>query len=740
MDILTGLNQQQLAAVTAEEQQVLVIAGAGSGKTRVLVSRLAWLIAERGVSPYGLMAVTFTNRAANELKDRVQAMTNVIPRRMWIGTFHSLCARLLRMEGDNFGLGRDFMIYDDGDSQALIKRILAGMRLDAEEKRFHPAAVASAISEAKNKLISAADYSAYAEDDWQRAIGQVYTRYQAALKENHALDFDDLLTQTVWNLEQYPHILERYRERFQHILVDEYQDTNHCQYRLVRLLAGKRGHIFAVGDPDQSIYRWRGADIANILDFSRDYPACRELKLTQNYRSTRNILDAANALIAHNQSRKPKDLFTTADAGAPVILHQAETDREEAAYVIRRVLALQDEGYGLDDCAVLYRTHGQSRLLEDECIRFGIPYRVYGGIKFYERKEVKDTLAYLRLLVNPYDGKALRRIYNEPKRGIGRATWDKLQALADAGQRPVWDALADCALLDAGRAAVGKLKCLHQLLSGLAAAAAGMQSVADIIRLVWEKSGYAEAIAAGQDEERLEILEQLLDTAGGFDLVYQEQILTDAGEDEPEPPLIAFLSQVSLATDLDGLDAERHKLTLMTLHAAKGLEFPAVFMVGMEEGIFPHKRAIFSFEESEMEEERRLCYVGMTRARERLQFSAASRRLFWGNYETHINSRFLAEIPAQMLLKSGAPAPGRRARTQPGLRPAANLFQPLAPAAAPKPEIQLIAIGDKLRHGKFGDGVVVAVSGSGEDTQAQVAFPGYGVKQLMLKYAPIKKL
>lgn len=739
MDILAGLNPEQLAAVTAEERQVLVIAGAGSGKTRVLVSRIAWLIAVRGVSPYGLMAVTFTNRAANEMKDRVEAMTGIQSRWMWIGTFHALAARLLRMEGDHFGIGRDFVIYDDGDSRTLIKRILAGMNLGAEEKQFHPSAVAAAISEAKNKLVAAADYSAYAEDEWQRTVGQVYLRYQTALKANRALDFDDLLTQAVWNLERYPEIRARYCERFRHILVDEYQDTNHCQYRLVRLLAGEEGHLFAVGDPDQSIYRWRGADINNILDFSRDYPACRELKLTQNYRSTQNILSAANALIAHNLSRKPKDLFTTAGDGAPVGLHRTETDREEAAYVIRAVAALQDEGYALDDCAVLYRTHGQSRLFEDECIRFGIPYRIYGGMKFYERKEVKDTLAYLRLLVNPYDGEALRRIYNEPRRGIGKATWDKLQEIAERQGRAIWDLLADCADLEASPATRNRLKGLYQLLAGMIADTANIEAVAEIIRLVWERTGYADAIAAAGDEERLEILEQLLDTASGFDLSYDMLSLLEA-EEAPERPLLAFLSQVSLATDMDAVDADRHKLTLMTLHAAKGLEYPVVFLVGMEEGIFPHKKVIFSFDDGQMEEERRLCYVGMTRARERLQFTAASRRLFWGNYETNKNSRFLAEIPDHLLLKSGVAPPGQRQKPAPGMRATTNLFKPQVPAAAPKPTVALVAVGDRLRHSKFGDGVVVAVSGGGDDLQVQVAFPDQGIKNLMLKYAPVKKI
>lgn len=743
MDILAGLNQQQLAAVTAAEKHLLVVAGAGSGKTRVLVSRVAWLIAQQGVSPYQLMAVTFTNKAANEMKERVEAMTSLSARWMWIGTFHALCARLLRMEGDNFGIGRNFVIYDDGDSRGVIKRVLSDLGLANDDKKYQPAAVAVAISEAKNKLITSADYEAQAADEWQQNVARVYRRYQQVLKSNQALDFDDLLTHTVWYLQRYPQVLEGYRRRFRHILVDEYQDTNHCQYRLVRLLAGEEGHVFAVGDPDQSIYRWRGADIANILDFSRDYPDCRELPLTQNYRSTQNILDAANALIAHNQSRKPKDLFTESGRGEKLVWRQAESDREEASYVIRQIVGLREQGYNLADCAILYRTHGQSRLFEDECIRYGIHYRVYGGLKFYERKEVKDTLAYLRLLVNPLDAEALRRIYNEPRRGIGRATWDKLQELSAAAGVPLCQALDDSDSYSFSSAVNGKLHALSQLLAGLRDLAAHSDSVAEIIETVWRRSGYGEMVACGEDAaERLEILEQLMDTASDFDRMYQELLATAGEDDQPDRPLMAFLSQVSLATDLDAMSDDSGSLTLMTLHAAKGLEFPIVFLVGMEEGVFPHKRVIFSFDDKEMEEERRLCYVGMTRARERLWLTAANRRQFWGKYETNKNSRFLEEIPEQLLEKSGvAPRQTQPTRPQAGTRLTDNLFVPRVPVAraeyTPQEGIQ---VGDKLRHAKFGDGVAVSVAGSGDQLMVSVAFPDHGVKKLMWKYAPMKKI
>ena len=741
MDILTGLNEQQLAAVTAEDQHLLVVAGAGSGKTRVLVSRVAWLMAEKQVAPYNIMAVTFTNKAANEMKERVEAMTGLNTRWMWMGTFHSLCARLLRLEAENFRLPRDFVIYDDGDTKALLKRILADLRLEGD--KYAPAAVAAAISDAKNRLVTSGQYEQLAADDWQRNVGRAYRAYQTALKENAALDFDDLLCRSVWYLERYPQVLERWQRRFQHILVDEYQDTNHCQYRLVRLLAGDTGCVFAVGDPDQSIYRWRGADIANILDFAQDYPDCRELPLTRNYRSTQNILDAANALITHNSSRKPKDLYTTGGAGEKIVLRRTEDDREEASFVIRQVCELQQSGsYNLGDCAVLYRTHGLSRLFETECIRFGIPYRVFGGLRFYERKEVKDTLAYLRVIASPRDGEALRRIYNEPRRGIGRTSWERLEQAAAAHGLPLGEALERADEFELPAAARTKFRSLAVLLAGLRDYAAGCPSIRELIRELWERSGYGAAVAAGENaEEKLDILEQVLDAAGDFDQSYEEELAALPEDETAETPLQSFLSQMSLATDLDTAETDAGYLTLMTLHAAKGLEFPVVFMVGLEEGVFPHRRVLFDLDEAELEEERRLCYVGMTRARERLFLSAANRRQLWGRYETNLNSRFLGEIPPRLLQVSGVAQPGVREEVR---QPASRLTSVFA--ARPEPVRSeaavdsLIQVGDKLRHTKFGDGVCVSVSGSGAELMLTVAFPEYGVKKLMWKYAPMKKL
>ena len=741
MDILSGLNEQQLAAVTAEDRHVLVIAGAGSGKTRVLVSRVAWLMAQKQVEPYNIMAVTFTNKAAGEMRERVEDMTGLNTRWMWMGTFHSLCARLLRMEAEHFGLPRDFVIYDDGDTRSLFKRVLSELQLDTD--KYAPAAVAATVSDAKNRLITSARYEELAADDWQRNVARAYRAYQIALKENGALDFDDLLCRSVWYLERHPEVLERWQRRFRHILVDEYQDTNHCQYRLIRLLAGDEGSVFAVGDPDQSIYRWRGADIANILDFAKDYPDCRELPLTRNYRSTQNILDAANALIANNTSRRPKDLFTTGERGEKIVLRRTEDDKEEASFVIRQVYQLQQSGsYNLNDCAILYRTHGLSRLFETECIRYGLPYRVFGGLRFYERKEVKDTIAYLRCIASPRDGEALRRIYNEPRRGIGKTSWERLVSAASRTGLSPGEALAKIDDFDLPTAAKSKFRSLSELLAGLREYAGSCPSMRDLIRELWERSGYAAAIAASEGaEEKLDILDQVLDAAGDFDQMYEDELATRPEEEEAETPLAMFLAQMALATDLDTADLDAGFLNLMTLHAAKGLEFPVVFIVGLEEGVFPHKKVLFDMDDAELEEERRLCYVGMTRAKERLFLSAANRRQLWGRYETSLNSRFLSEIPGRLLEVSGVAQPGVRESVFQSANRRTSVFSaPVPPPPKRETGPVLISVGDKLRHSKFGDGVCVAVSGAGEELMLTVAFPECGIKKLMWKYAPMKKL
>jgi len=744
MNILSGLNEQQKSAVTALDKHLLIIAGAGSGKTRVLVSRAAWLIGEQGISPHQIMAVTFTNKAAKEMKDRLEKATGIDSRRMWIGTFHSLCARLLRFEGENSALGNDFIIYDDADSRGLMKRCLVELNLENEDKTYAPPAVLGAISDAKNKLIFPAEYQKLADGEYEQNIGKLYALYQKKLRQNKAVDFDDLLCENVRLLEQKPEVLVKYRQRFSHILVDEYQDTNHCQYQLVGMLSGNDGNLFVVGDPDQSIYRWRGADISNILDFSRDYPDCREIQLTENYRSTQNILDTANAVISNNKNRQPKELFTSAGTGEKIYYHQAGDDREEAHFVVGAVAHLIKDGYDYRDCAVLYRTHGQSRLFEEECAKYNIRYRVYGGMKFYERKEVKDTLSYLRLIDNPADNEALQRIYNEPRRGIGKATWEKLNQLSAENGVSVYKLLQDVESLPEqfNAAARNKLAALARLLHGFIDFTKRDSSIAQLMKEIWNKSGYYTMLQSEKESaEHLDILEQLFDTASDFDREYQDSAEL-IEEVEFATPLLAFLSRLALATDMDEQGEADNHLTLMTLHADKGLEFPVVFMVGMEEGVFPHKRAIFAVEDSQMEEERRLCYVGMTRAKQRLCLSAANRRLFWGNYEYNKPSRFLSEIPEELLAKSGV-AERRNSFENKPARPAptGNLFAPRTVALpAPSKGNSSISLGDNVRHSKFGEGVVVGVAGSGDDMQINVAFPNMGVKKLMWKYAPLTKV
>lgn len=732
---LSELNERQLAAVTAPDGPVLVIAGAGSGKTKVLVSRAAYLMAERGLSPHRILAVTFTNKAANEMKERLADLTGLDVQRMWIGTFHSICTRLLRMEG---AFGGNFSIYDSADSQSLIKKVLRHLELN--DKRFAPSGVLSAISRAKNDLISPEEYAAQASNPWEEEIAKAYREYQIRLRQNIALDFDDLLVEGLRLLERHPELLEKYRRRFCHILVDEYQDTNHCQYRLIRLLAGEVQNLFVVGDPDQSIYGWRGADLRNIMRFQEDYPNCQVVKLVENYRSTQNILDASNHLIAHNEERVEKELFTAQGRGEKLLFYTAESDKDEARFVISHFAALAEEGYRYRDMAVLYRTHAQSRLFEEACIRYAIPYRVYGGIRFYERKEIKDSLAYLRLAANPEDGESLSRIYNEPKRGIGRITWERLiEGATDRGQG-IYAALAHSDELEAiNPPAQKKLQGLYEMLKGFRDFDLQQSSVAALLEEIWQKSGYLDSLGEHTEgEERRANLEQLYNMAAEFDATYA----AEEQDETEELPLTVFLSHLALATDLDEDTREENYLTLMTLHAAKGLEFPIVCLAGMEEGVFPHLRIQASFSDRDMEEERRLCYVGMTRARERLILSAAGRRLVWGSYGYNLPSRFIKEIPPELL-----DCQGDRPLERPSPRQSSadnrrvNLFQQDPPMMKKKSlPPAAIGLGDRVEHAKFGRGVVVAAEGEGESLTLRIAFPGQGIKQLLWSYAPMKKI
>ena len=758
MEFLNGLNKEQLATVTAGEGPMLIIAGAGSGKTRVLVSRCAYLINEKCIYPSNILAVTFTNKAAREMRERLTQTTGFNVDRMWLGTFHSVCVRILRRESEALNFGRNFVIYDDHDSESLLKKIAAQMELD--EKKFAPRILSGVISKAKNSLHDAAYLSRVAGNEWERQTAAVYSRYQRLLRENNALDFDDLITETVLLFQENPQALQQYRERFKYIFVDEYQDINHTQYMLVKLLAGDNGNVCVVGDPDQSIYGWRGADMSNILGFEKDFPDCAVFSLTQNYRSTQNILSAANSVIANNLERKPKELWSDKGAGDRITLHTVENDRDEAYYVLSKINELMLAGYNYSDCVILYRTNSQTRAFEDACIKNRVPYRIIGSMKFYERKEVKDSLAYLKIIANPADGVSLGRVYNEPKRGIGKASWEKLEEFAMTRGCCLYDALAsldESSDSPISRAAVLKLKHLYKMLERLRAfAGVGITtqsygenvSLEQLLRKIWEETGYLEMLKLDPDgEQRLENLNELCNLAADFDRQFAQGEL-----DEEETPLSAFLARIALATDLDDWSADENYLTLMTLHAAKGLEFPIVFIVAMEENIFPHSRA--QADDDELEEERRLCYVGMTRAEEKLFLLRALRRLSWGRIVNNPLSRFLREIPKELLKETGAPVRNAGFESSfagnyggganaAGLKNNGrlNLFtgKPEADVAKKPAATEPVQLGDRVVHAKFGLGVVVSASGEGDTLQVGIAFPDQGIKQLLWRYAPVKK-
>lgn len=730
---LKELNPEQTKAVLAGCGPVLVIAGAGSGKTKVLVNRAAYLIAERAISPYHILAVTFTNKAAKEMKERLASLTGLEMGRMWIGTFHSICARILRIEKDALAVDGNFVIYDTSDSRNLMKKCVKYLGLDSQ--KYAPAGVLASISQAKNKLEAPEDYAKRADSDWENNISSLYREYQKRLRQNNALDFDDLLTETVWLFKDNQRVLAKYRERFKHILVDEYQDTNPCQYELIRLLGSGHGNIFVVGDPDQSIYGWRGADIKNILDFKDDYPNCTVVKLVRNYRSTQNILDASNRLIANNQGRFEKDLITENGAGEKISYHVSGNDKEESRYILKTLVDLRSEGYELKDMAILYRTHAQSRAFEDDCIRFNIPYRIFGGMRFYERKEIKDSLAYLRLTANPADGESLTRIYNEPKRGIGKTTWDKLVREAEKRDQCLYDILAVSDEIGSLNGPTQKkLLALYRMIDEWQDFVLHNSSIAQLLAKIWEDSGYLAALQDETDgEERRENLEQLFNLAAEFDGYVEEMI------DEDDGPLTAFLNQISLATDMDEEAKQNNYLSLMTLHAAKGLEFPIICLVGMEEGVFPHSRVKSSFTLSEMEEERRLCYVGITRAKERLIMTGAEKRLTWGNYNYNMPSRFMKELPQELLELSGNTSKDRLSITE---SQSINIFTKKNPEQPEKPQAAaaLIKVGDRVIHAKFGEGIIVSASAHNDDMKVSVAFPEKGIKEFLWSYAPMKKL
>ena len=706
---LADLNPAQREAVLATEGPVLVVAGAGSGKTRVLTHRIAHLVSACGVKPNEILAITFTNKAANEMKTRLEGILGDTARRMWVMTFHAACGRILRREAPRLGYRSNFTIYDQADQVRVVKACLE--ELERDPKRFPPRGIHAQISMAKNQLVSAEEYKQRVSSFYDQTVADVYDLYQRRLFASNGVDFDDLLMLTVDVLERFPEARTRWQKAFRYVLVDEYQDTNHAQYRLLQLLAGKHGNVFAVGDPDQSIYAFRGADIRNILEYERDFGGAKLIALEQNYRSANSILRAANAVIANNRERKPKNLWSELGDGDPVRVAEVEDEHAEARFVAAEIAALAEEGFAGSEIAVFYRTNAQSRVLEDVLVRQEVPYQVIGGPKFYERAEIKDAIAYLQVIDNAYDAVSLTRIANRPRRGIGDASLARLASFADAQGISVWEALDRADEAGVGAAPLKAVQRFRGLLESLMAGALEL-SVPDLLARVLEKSGYLEALAAERTIEAQGRIENLLELVG---------VAREYQETAAEPSLSEFLQQISLYSDQDAITEEQSLVTLMTLHNAKGLEFRAVFLIGMEEGVFPHSR---SLEEQGLEEERRLCYVGLTRAKERLVLTHASARSLWGSRGYNLPSRFLDELPQEEL---------ERDRLRPSSWSGYG-----APTVAPRRSFPELSTGDSVRHSTLGEGVVTRIEADGVVT---IRFADDGVeRRLMLEYAPLERI
>ncbi|MGI8577081.1 MAG: DNA helicase PcrA [Nocardioidaceae bacterium] len=768
-ELLDGLNDSQRAAVIHEGTALLVVAGAGSGKTRVLTRRIAWLLAQRKVHPASILAITFTNKAAAEMRDRVAELVGGRAKIMWVSTFHSSCVRILRREIAHLGYRSNFSIYDDADARRLLTLVCRDLDLDV--KRYQPRAVLNWVSNCKNELKTPEIATAEAHNHLERTFAECYTTYQARLREANALDFDDLIMTTVSLLQTLPDVRESYRRRFRHVLVDEYQDTNHAQYVLIRELCGggttrrtvdgdlvgaspddsagagaplgapvtDPAELMVVGDADQSIYAFRGASIRNILQFEQDFPNATTILLEQNYRSTQTILSAANSVIAQNTGRKPKNLWSEAGPGERIIGYVADSEHDEAQFVAEEIDRLTDEGVARPgNVAVFYRTNAQSRVFEEVFIRVGLPYKVVGGVRFYERREVRDALAYLRLLVNPDDTVSLRRILNVPKRGIGERAEARVDVLAQRAGMPLWEALhhaADAPLI--ATRSVKNIDAFVALIEGLQELVAAGSRPDDILDAVLTRSGYLAELEAStdpQDESRLENLRELLAVAREF------------ADEREDASLGEFLERVALVADSDQIPDEDEAggvVTLMTLHTAKGLEFPVVFLTGLEDGVFPHARSVG--DPDELEEERRLAYVGLTRARERLYVSRAVVRSAWGAPQHNPPSRFLGELPADLIdwrrteddqtsweSSSATTRYGSRGAYLPDLPPA-------KPTAGTRP-VPSLSPGDRVMHDSFGLGTVVTVQGQAEKAVASIDFGSSGVKRLLLRYAPVEKL
>lgn len=730
--IFDTLNDRQCEAVKHTEGPLLITAGAGSGKTKVLTCRIAHLL-ELGVAPYRILAITFTNKAAKEMKERVTNLVGAQADSIWLSTFHSFCAKLLRFEVDGFhGYTRNFTIYDSSDQLVLVKDCLKKLNLD--DKQFTPRSVLGTISSAKNVLMDAKAFAAKASDFYEQKVADVYAMYQEKLRENNAVDFDDLLFLAVRLLQENEEVREKYQSRFQYILVDEYQDTNHAQYALTKILAARWRNICVVGDADQSIYAWRGADIRNIIDFTRDYPDAASIKLEQNYRSTKTILHAANAVIDNNESRPKKTLWTENPTGNKIIHYQAQTEHDEADYiagVIYNRHEISHEPYG--DMAILFRTNAQSRVLEEKLMRYAIPYTMVGGTKFYDRKEIKDVLAYLRLLYNPEDSLSLTRIINVPKRNIGATTMEHVAAYAEAQGISLFEALSSTDEIPVTKRAKASLENFAAMIFDLLNDIEG-KDVLSLIETVIKQTGYGdmldkEAEHDPQGESRKENVGEFLSVA------------KDYMDSNPEGNLQDFLENVALVSDIDDFESSDSKVTLMTLHAAKGLEFPVVFLTGLDEGLFPHSRTLM--DPAQVEEERRLAYVGITRAERQLYVTNAVTRTMYGRISAYMPSRFLAEIPPQFMedYHRKSAMPQSRTTAVPGKQRVSILTKPVASSLPKKHAVtDTFAKGDKVRHKIWGIGTVLDVIGEGPNMQMKIQFPTKGVRQVVVKYAPLEKI
>jgi DNA helicase-2/ATP-dependent DNA helicase PcrA len=752
-DLVAGLNPVQHEAVTHTEGPLLIVAGAGSGKTRVLTHRIAHLIRDEGVSPFEILAITFTNKAADEMKQRVAALVGPVAEKMWVSTFHSACVRILRRDGNLLGFPSSFTIYDQADAVRLTGYVIRDLGLDS--KQFPSKSVHATISSAKNDGLDPAAFSAQVGSIFDRKIAEVFVEYQSRLLKAGAMDFDDLLGNTVELFRRHPEVLESYQRRFRHVLVDEYQDTNQVQNEMVLMLAAGHGNVCVVGDADQSIYRFRGADMRNIMEFEDAFPDVTVVLLEQNYRSTQTILDAANAVINNNMSRRPKELWTEAGSGEAIIRYHADDESDEAHWIANQLMHLHDSGHRWGDCAIFYRTNAQSRLIEEYLMRVGISYKVIGGTRFYDRREVRDALAYLKIAVNPADEVSIKRVLNVPKRGIGESSVGRLDAWARSHGLTFFDALREAPAAGVtGRAVKGIAEFImlvedlaHFLDDGPAA----------VIEAALQRSGYVAELETEhsiESEGRIENLAELVGAARDFGSI-----------DE-------FLEQVGLVADTDALDGDESSVVLMTLHAAKGLEFPVVFLIGLEDGVFPHLRSIG--DPDELEEERRLAYVGITRARERLYLTHAWARTMFGSTQYNPPSRFLEEIPEELVQSvKGSRRPSRSSTGEGGgwganrsswgsgrgsarssttdddwsgsVIGARSRDDGPSPSLVPPPPLPTNAdqlglrVGDDVHHGTFGDGVITAIEGTGDKAEAVVHFSGVGEKRLLLAWAPLEK-